>query len=90
MRAEYHGKSALETCIKRHYPKQKLFIVGTMAYINAEKRIYSSWFISSNFKKNTNSKGIAETKIRTYHKWLYSDTPVKEIHLIHVMMVIML
>ena len=23
MRAEYHGKSALETCIKRHYPKQK-------------------------------------------------------------------
>ena len=36
MRAEYHGKSALETCIKRHYPKQKLFIVGTMAYINAE------------------------------------------------------
>ena len=31
MRAEYHGKSALETCIKRHYPKQKLFIVGTVA-----------------------------------------------------------
>jgi len=31
MRAEYHGKSALETCIKRHYPKRKLFIVGNVA-----------------------------------------------------------
>ena len=82
MRAEYHGKSALETCIKRHYPKQN-----------------SSWLapwltlmLKNEYKRHGLYLQISKRLLipKVLLNLEFSDTHVKEIHLIHVIMVIML
>ena len=66
MRAEYHGKSALETCIKRHYPKQKLFLCWHQLYSHTlmlKTNISVIVYIFEFKKKIPNAKGIVGTKI---------------------------